>query len=288
MRTTFDLIILGSGAGGSTLAYSLRQTGLKILVVERGDFVPKESQNWDPAAVFGQSRYQTSELWRNAHSGWRIRPTEYYHVGGKTKFFGAAFLRLRERDFQAVEHREGLSPEWPVSYSELEPYYTRAEKLYGVHGLAGADPTEPFRSEPYPFPALPHGEYIQQLTARLRDQGVRPFPIPMGLDYRDGGRCVYCRTCDGYPCHVDGKSDAEVCCLRPALESGNVELLTNAFAQRLIVGADGQIDAVEVKYEQVCSLSRAEQCRRPRCCCDRSATHIRMDWRIPRSSSVPI
>lgn len=259
MRSTYDLIILGSGAGGATLAYSLRHTGMRILVVERGDFLPKEPQNWDTTAVFGQRRYRTTEVWRNADSGRRIQPTEYYFVGGKTKVFGAAFLRLRQRDFESLEHCEGISPAWPVSYSEMEPYYARAEQLYRVHGTAGADPTEPSRSAPYPYPALPQGEYIQQLTARLCEQGLRPFPIPMGLDYRDGGRCLYCKTCDGYPCHVDAKCDAEICCLRPALDSGNVELLVNTFARRLLVGSDGLIDSVEVEHDGTTQTLRAGQ-----------------------------
>lgn len=241
-----DVIIIGSGAGGSTLAYALRDSGLKVLVLERGVSIPKEPENWDSKAVYRNHRYHTSERWKNAFSRQLIQPNEYYWTGGKTKVWGAALMRLRERDFEAVAHPSGVSPEWPITYSELEPFYHEAERLYLVHGEAGLDPCEPRRSAPYPFPPLPESAYMHQLHARLRNLGIHPFPIPMGIDFYATGACIYCRTCDGYPCKVDAKSDAEVRCLQPALKSENVKIWTSAFVQRLNLGPDGRISSVEV------------------------------------------
>ena len=242
----YDMIIIGTGAGGATLAYSLCRSGMRILMVERGDFLPQEDENWDPRAVFRARRYHTTERWRNIRTGRKISPKEFYWVGGKTKVYGSVLLRLRAEDFDELPHREGLSPAWPIRYDELEPYYTYAEQLYLAHGAEGRDPLEPSRSAPYPFPPLPEGPYIDQLFGRLESQGLHPFPLPIGIDYREGGPCLYCRTCDGYPCRVQAKSDAEVRCLRPALASGNIDLLTRARALRLVSDPTGRVAAVEV------------------------------------------
>lgn len=245
----YDVIIIGSGAGGATVAYSLRNSGKRVLVIERGQYLPQEPQNWAPYAVFKQRRYHTTERWRNLLTGRAIAPKEFYWVGGKTKVYGAALLRLREADFGELEHREGISPAWPITYDELEPYYSFAEQLYLVHGQAGLDPVEPRRTTDYPYPALPESAYIHELYKRLELQGLTPFPLPLGIDYRPGGPYTYCRTCDGYPCNVHAKSDAEVRCLRPALQGGHVELMTGAQALRLHSNRQGEVESVEIEKD---------------------------------------
>lgn len=247
----YDVIIIGSGAGGATLAFSLRNCGKRVLVVERGEHLPLEPQNSDSTAVFKQRRYHTTERWRNVLTGRAIAPKEFYWVGGKTKVYGATLLRLREADFGQLEHREGVSPAWPITYDDLEPYYGFAEQLYLVHGQAGRDPNEPRRTTDYPYRALPESAYIHDLFKQLEHQGLTPFPLPLGIDYRPGGPCTYCRTCDGYPCHVHAKSDAEVRCLRPALEDGNVELMTGAKALKLHTNSHGAIESVEIEKDNV-------------------------------------
>jgi len=243
---SYDVVIIGTGAGGGTLAYALRDSGAKILLLERGDFLPEEPENWSPEALFLEGRYKALERWQNADGG-TFRPGVYYWVGGNTKVYGAALPRLRREDFAPLEHEGGLSPGWPISYEDLEPYYARAEEIYWVHGEAGTDPTEPPRSGPYPFPPIPQDPYMDELAERLRAQGLRPFRLPVGLDYRTGGRCIRCQTCDAFPCRVRAKADAEVCAVRPALERPNVELWTNAYARRLLTDETGRtVTAVEV------------------------------------------
>ncbi|MDB5074697.1 MAG: putative oxidoreductase [Chloroflexi bacterium] len=245
----FDAIIIGSGAGGSTLAYGLRDSGARVLVIERGDFLPQEAENWSVEAVFEHKRYKPAEKWQDARTGGWFQPGVHYFVGGNTKVFGAAFPRFRREDFEALQHYEGVSPAWPISYDDLEPYYAQAERLYRVHGSVGQDPTEPARSSPYPYPPVPHEPYVETLAASLAALGVHPFDLPMGIDLRTGGACIRCKTCDGFPCRVQAKSDAEVCALRPALQTGQVHLLTRAFARRLLTDTTGtRVLAVEIDH----------------------------------------
>jgi len=249
MQSHYDIIIIGTGAGGGTLAYALRDSGARVLLIERGDFLPQEPENWSPTAVFDQQRYKPKETWQDG-LGRPFHPGVHYFVGGNTKVYGAALPRLRKADFEALEHEGGTSPAWPIRYEELEPYYARAEQIYMVHGASGDDPTEPPRSGPFPFPAVSHEPYIEELAGRLREQGLHPFFLPMGIDLRAGGRCLRCKTCDGFPCKVLAKSDADVRCVRPATEHSNVELITRAFVRRLLADPAGRrVSAVEVERD---------------------------------------
>jgi len=251
--THYDVIIIGTGAGGGTLAYRLAPSGKRILVLERGDFVRREKANWDSHAVNVEARYQTREVWQDK-DGKPLHPHTNYNVGGNTKFYGAALFRLRERDFGELRHHGGVSPAWPISYTDLEPYYTEAERLYHVHGERGTDPTEPWTSAPYPFPAVSHEPRMQKLHDDLARCGLKPFHVPLGvmLDESRPGQsaCVRCNTCDGFPCLVRAKSDAQVVALEPALAWPNVTLLTNARALRLETSASGrEITRVVVNHD---------------------------------------
>jgi len=241
--THYDVIVIGTGAGGGTLAYTLAPSGKRILMIERGDFVRREKENWSSQAVVLDARYNTREVWQDKE-GKPLHPHTNYNVGGNTKFYGAALFRLREKDFGELHHAGGTSPAWPIEYNELEPYYTRAEQLYQVHGERGVDPTDPPASASYPFPAVSHEPRIQQLHEDFQAAGYRPFHVPLGimLDEKkpETSPCIRCNTCDGFPCLVHAKSDAEVCAVLPALRYPNVELLTNAFVSRLETSPSGR------------------------------------------------
>lgn len=250
MATHYDFIIVGTGMGGGTLAYALRESGANILLIERGDFLPQEPQNWQVQAVFNEKRYKPAEDWIDAKTREPFKPGVHYYVGGNTKVYGAALPRFRREDFEALEHEGGTSPAWCLSYDDLEPYYNRAEALFFVHGQSGDDPTEPDRSQPYPFPPVEHEPYIEKLADRLRGQGLHPFYLPMTVDLRDGGACIRCKTCDGFPCKVHAKGDAEVCLVRPALEQDNVEIWTQTRARRILTDATGKkVTGVEVERQ---------------------------------------
>jgi len=249
MDSAYDIIIIGTGAGGGTLAYALRASGARVLLLERGDFLPQEPQNWSPEAVFDQQRYKPKEVWQDAE-GRPFHPGVHYYVGGNTKVYGAALPRLRRQDFEVIEHEGGISPAWPIRYEDLEPYYVRAEQIYLVHGVSGDDPTEPPRSGPFPFPPVPHEPYIAELAEKLRAQGLHPSYLPIGIDLRPGGRCIRSKTCDGFPCQLLAKGEADVCCVRPALESPDVELMTHTYARRLLTDPSGRrVTAVEVERD---------------------------------------
>ncbi len=232
----YDVIIVGTGAGGGTLARHLAPSGKRILLLERGDWLPREPANWLAQDVFVDNRYVSEDTWYDG-DGNAFQPQIHYFVGGATKLYGAALYRLRAEDFGELRHHDGISPAWPISYDELEPYYTLAEQLYEVHGARGEDPTEPRASGPYPFPALDHEPRIQQLHDDLAAIGYHPFHAPCGVRLNAANMaysaCVRCQNCDGFPCAVHGKSDAEVLGVRPALEHPNVTLLRNAHAVRL-------------------------------------------------------
>jgi len=249
----YDVIIIGSGAGGGTLAHRLAPSGKKILIIERGDFVPREKANWDAKLVNVEGKYQTKEHWYDA-DGKPLHPHTNYYVGGNTKFYGAALFRLRKEDFGAVHHDGGISPAWPIAYEDLEPYYLEAERLFEVHGNRGEDPTEPRASGPYAFPAISHEPRIQQLSDDLSALGLKPFHTPLGvrLDERNPhtSKCIRCNTCDGFPCLVHAKSDAQVMCVEPALRRGNVSLIRNALARKLETCNSGrEITGVVVEHE---------------------------------------
>jgi len=239
----YDVIIIGTGAGGGTLAYRLAPSGKRILLLERGDYVPREKDNWSTRAVNLEAKYNTKESWRDKDAK-PLHPHTNYYVGGNTKFYGAALFRLRKEDFGELRHHGGFSPAWPISYDELEPYYNRAEELYQVHGQRGADPTEPPASKPYPFPAVSHEPRIQQLSDDLKALDLKPFHVPLGimLDEKNPrtSRCIRCNTCDGHPCLIYAKADAQVVCVDPALQHSNVTLLTGAYVERLETSPTGR------------------------------------------------
>jgi choline dehydrogenase-like flavoprotein len=246
----YDVIIIGTGAGGGTLAHKLAPTGKKILLIERGDYVPRERENWNSRAVIKDARYNTKEQWRDS-KGKPLHPHTNYYVGGNTKFYGAALFRLREQDFGELRHHGGISPEWPISYADLEPYYTQAERLYHVHGKRGSDPTDPWASAPYPHPPVSHEPRIQRLHDDLVKQGLQPFNVPLGVmldeENKHKSKCIRCAACDGFPCLVQAKSDAQVVCVDPALEHPNVSLITNAYVDRLETNGSGRdISAVKL------------------------------------------
>jgi choline dehydrogenase-like flavoprotein len=237
-----DVVVVGSGIGGATTALALARRGVDVLVLERGERLPREAENFSAREVFLRRRYKPAETWLDG-AGHRFAPGVHYVVGGSSKVYGASLPRFREADFGALEHREGTSPAWPFTYADLEPYYAQAELTYKVHGTAGEDPTEPWRSGPYPYPALEHEPYVADLAGRLRAQGVHPSSNAMGVDRTApdaGGTCVRCGTCDGFPCRYGAKSDAETCALEPALATGHVRLVTGARVRRVVLDGTGR------------------------------------------------
>ncbi|XHR30066.1 MAG: GMC oxidoreductase [Chthoniobacteraceae bacterium] len=238
----YDIIIIGTGAGGGTLAHTLAASGKRILILERGGWMRREPENWSAEEVFIRNRYVSRDIWRDK-TGKTFQPGVHYFIGGATKMYGAALYRLRKEDFGEIQHCDGISPAWPISYDEMEPYYTKAEHLYQVHGVHGEDPTDPPASAPYPHPPVSHEPRIQKLADDLAGAGYHPFHSPCGIMLNEQNMpystCVRCMDCDGFPCPVHAKSDAEVLAVRPALKFQNVTLLTEAQVIKLNTNSEG-------------------------------------------------
>jgi choline dehydrogenase-like flavoprotein len=260
----YDVIVIGSGPGGASLAQRLAPTGKRILLLERGDYLPRAPKNWDSQTVFVDGAYQAKETWYGA-DGREFHPGLHYYVGGNSKMYGAALLRLREQDFGEIRHKDGLSPAWPLNYDAFEPYYTEAERLFHVHGRRGEDPNEPPSSGPFPYPPVSHEPAIADLARTMAGEGLHPFHLPLGilLDEQDGkvtptSTCIRCDAFDGFPCLLNGKADAQVMCVDPALAAyPNLTLLTGAYVSRLetdpggrtVTGVQVTRDGREERYE---------------------------------------
>jgi choline dehydrogenase-like flavoprotein len=243
MADDFDVIIIGTGAGGGTLAHTLAPSGKRILLLERGDFLPREMDNWDPDAVFIDGKYISPDTWYD-RDGKGFQPQVHYFVGGATKLYGAALYRLRPADFGEIQHMDGVSPAWPIGYDDFEPWYTKAEALYQVHANRGEDPTEGSWSAPYPWPPVSHEPRLQEISDTLARAGYHPFSAPVGILLDEANRplskCIRCAWCDGYPCLVHAKADADVIAVRPTLERSNVTLLVNAEVIKLETDRTGR------------------------------------------------
>ncbi len=229
-------LLVQARRGPRRSAHSLAPTGKKILILERGEFLVRSKDNWNPEKVFRQEIYHTPEKWLTKDGG-EFRPGQAYLVGGNTKVFGAALLRLREKDFEEISYDDGVSPAWPITYEELEPYYQEAERLYFVHGERGEDPTEPPASKPFAYPKLSQEPRMLEVFNQLKGQGLKPFHLPIGVqrfeDNIKDSPCIRCNTCDGFPCMVNAKGDAERSCLIHALAHPNVTLMTGAKTEKL-------------------------------------------------------
>lgn len=232
-----DVVIIGSGMGGGTIALGLADSGARITLIERGEFVPQEPENWSVSAVFIGERYKAREYWQAA-DGSRFQPAINYVVGGNTKFYGAALPRYRPSDFEAVEHAEGTSPAWPFRYEDLAPFYAEAEHIFGVHGTVEAG-QEQARIETFPFPPVEHEEPIGELARHLTAEGYTASYLPLGIDLRPRGGCIRCSTCDGFVCRLHAKADADIRCVRPALMHDGVSLLTGSHATRILTDRTG-------------------------------------------------
>lgn len=237
MDATPDIVIIGSGVGGSTVASGLAATGANILILEAGDHVPDQPENRDQRAIFQRGHFRPKEMWYE-HGGGAFNPGNYYYVGGNSKFYGAVLVRYRREDFLEMQHREGVSPAWPFPYEELEPWYSRAEQLFNVRGVLGQDPSEPHHSQPYPFPPVPDEPPIASVRSRLKSVGMHPYSLPLGIDIERWLKKAK-TPWDAHPNSNDGKMDAETAALAVALKHDNVRLQTRSRVTRLETSADG-------------------------------------------------
>ncbi len=239
-----DVLIIGSGMGGASLAAGLAGSGLRVTVLERGERLADSPEARDPVAIFGRGHFRPRETWNDA-AGQPFNPGNYACVGGNTKFYGAVLLRYREADFRPLRHREGTTPGWPIGYDALEPFYCEAEQLFRVRGDSGDDPTEPPHSAPYPFPPVPDEPDIAALRRAFTAQGLHVSSLPLGVDL-DRWLARAPTGWDAFPDTTGAKMDAETAALAEALKHPNVTLRTGTRVVRLL--AEGRrVTGVEVE-----------------------------------------
>ena len=257
MSQSYDVVVIGSGAGGATIAQRLAPTGKSILILERGEHVPREAENWDPTTVFIRRKYRTREQWLDKH-GHPFTPNTHYWVGGNTTFYGAALMRMRGRDFTEVKHAGGISPAWPISLTDLSPYYDEAERLWQVHGRRGVDPTEAGDEPAYAYDAINDDPGIAALRQHWEAQGWRPFSLPLGVrvdqEHPITSPCIKCKTCGGYPCLLKAKCDARSLVVEPLMDLPNVTLLTGRKVVRLETDPGGR-----TVTDIVCETAQGEE-----------------------------
>ena len=291
----YDVIVIGSGPGGGALAQRLAPTGKRILMLERGGYLPRSRDNWDAKTVFVDGRYQAPDTWYGKN-GESFHPGLHYYVGGNSKVYGAALFRLRERDFGELQHVDGVSPAWPLGYDVFEPYYCEAEALFHVHGQRGEDPNEPWSSKPYAYPPVLHEPRIQALNDSLVREGLHPFHLPLGikLDQNPDGSattyspCIRCDAFDGFPCAINAKADAQVICVDPALAAYPNFTLADRRLCRDPSHRPGRPDrrracefSARAKRKSIRPTSwssPAVRSARRCCCCARPTTSTRTGW----------
>lgn len=250
-----DIIIIGSGMGGATLAAALAPSGRRILILERGTRLEPSPEARDAAAIFGRGHFRPDEQWLDGE-GRPFNPGNYYHAGGNSKFYGAVLMRYRAEDFAPTRHLGGTTPGWPIGYGDLEPWYQEAEQLYQVRGELGDDPTEPSHSGRYAFGPVPDEPAIADFRRRLKTVGLHPSSLPLGVDierWLKHGQTPW----DAFPDTCGGKMDAETVGLAHALQHPNVRLQTGTRVTRL-VAEGGRITAVEMERD-----GRAERLSAP-------------------------
>ena len=253
--TDSDVIIIGSGMGGATVAAALAPSGCTIQILERGHALLPTDRDRDADAIFRLGRFRSDEEWLDAN-GSAFHPGNYYYVGGNSKFYGAALIRFRKEDFRALNHMGGTTLGWPITYDDLEPYYQEAEILYRVRGTTAEDPTEPPHSGAYRYPPVPDEPPIVEFRNRLARLGLHPASIPLGVDlarWLQRGKTPW----DAFPDTCGGKMDAETVGIAKALAYDNVTLRTGCKAVRLIAANDKRITGVEVESEDRRSIARA-------------------------------
>lgn len=246
MTETPDIVIIGSGIGGSTIAAGLAGCGARITILERGERLPDTPEARSYKSIFFDGHFRPKEMWREA-DGTEFNPGNFYFVGGNSKLFGAVLLRYRAEDFTEMQHLGGVSPAWPFPYEELEPWYGKAERLFQARGSLGEDPTEPFHSTPYQHKPVPDEPDIARVRQELKSQGLHPATLPLGVDidaWLAGGRTPW----DGFPNTGKGKMDAETASLAVALKDPNIELVTSAHVDTLEVGRAGRIETIHYTH----------------------------------------
>jgi choline dehydrogenase-like flavoprotein len=269
-----DFVIVGSGASGGVLAKELSTNGFRVVVLEQGPYLHEKDFTHDEIKIFGQNlltnhpKEQPVTFRKTTADTAKKQPAVMYGrcVGGSSVHFTANYWRLHEIDF--IEHsKTGDIPganfaDWPITYADLEPYYTKVEWEVGVSGLAEASPFDPPRSKPYPMPPLPVKGCGVVFERAARKLGYHPFPAPMAiLSQPRAGRaaCMNCGFCLGFGCEIGAKSSTLASVIPLAEKTGRCEIRPNSYVHRIEVDKNGRaVGAVYFDAQRNVHLQRAK------------------------------
>jgi choline dehydrogenase-like flavoprotein len=259
---TVDFVIVGSGAAGGVLARELSRAGFSVVVLEQGprfsaaDFEHDEFKyNYlsgitnDPALSPQTFRDDPAQTAVRPHMGNSLIYARM--VGGSSNHFTANYWRFHENDFNELSLLGAIPgtgfADWPISYQELEPYYTKVEWEVGVSGLANASPFDPPRTKPYPMPPLPVKSSGVLFEQGARKVGLHPFPAPMAIvsqPYRGRPACAQCGFCIGFGCEVMAKSSALYTMIPEAEATGRCEIRPHSYAFHVPLNPAGRTTGV--------------------------------------------
>jgi len=259
---TVDFVVVGSGAAGGVMARELSQAGFEVLVLEQGprftaaDFRHDELDYWFNGAITNKLDTNPQTFRKTAaEKAERVTefPAAWYapNVGGSSVHFTANFWRFHEVDFDERNRLGAIAgttfADWPITYDELEPYYTKVEWEVGVSGLAGASPFDPWRSKPYPMPPLPVKSSGVLLERGARKMGWHPYPAPMAIasvPYKGRAACAHCGFCIGFGCEMQAKSSTLYTMIPEAEATGRCEVRPLSYVSRIETNAVGRATGV--------------------------------------------
>ena len=265
---TVDVVVVGAGAAGGIVAEQLSLAGLHTVLLERGDKFGFSQTGHDELRsqritvlgnAFGPDDKHYVRLAQTSDGHFvRVRPSEGAYgnnaacVGGGTMSYGAMAWRYTEKDFRMRSTygapEASTLEDWPISYDDLEPFYSKAEWEIGVSGTMGANPFEARRQKPYPMPALPLNTEASALFKAAQGMGWHPFPIPMAINsvtYQKRSGCIQCPHCVGFACEVNAKNSTAVTAIPRALATAHCELRTNCITSRIVTNDAGKATGVE-------------------------------------------
>jgi choline dehydrogenase-like flavoprotein len=254
-NTQVDFVVVGSGISGGIMAKELSAAGLDVVVLEQGDYLYDRDFRYDQLKRTSHSSLLSEDAnpvtFRQTDKEKAVLSSAFHYgrcVGGGTVHYSGSSWRHHESDFHERSLLGSIAgtgfDDWPVTYEELEPFYTKVEWEIGYSGLGGVSPFESFRSKPYPLPPMPNKSSGVLMERAAKKLGFHPVPVPVAMlsqAYRGRSACIHCGFCSGFGCQVGAKSSSLVAVI-PAIEkNSHCELRPNSYVREISADKSGRV-----------------------------------------------